>query len=157
MKIQTDNQKYSFCQDAIKLKHDLELQYLKLGASLLKIREEVLYQPYWETFDLFCEDMKISNGTASKLINIYKVLVLDYQIPEKEIAEAGGWSKISTTLPMLRKSKEDAQQWLKNSKDYTQRDLEIMIREEKTGVLQEECPCIDTYTITICKQCGNRN
>lgn len=146
------------CSQAVEVKQDIEKRFLLLGKMLMEIRDGRLYFPNWESFDLYLEDkMKFSEATASKLINIYDRFVLEYQIPEERILEAGGWSSIAEILPMV-KNKENAELWLEKLSTLPRNAVRAEMTEKRTGVSQANCPHYDdeVYQIKICRKCGEK-
>ncbi len=120
-------QNLKYCEETLALKEGLELGFLTLGERLLRIRDERLHAPQWEDFDEFVAELKMAPSTVSRLIGIYQKLVLEYKIAPAQIGKAGGWTVVA----------------------------EVFV-EAKTGVLQRDCKHADTYTIKICRDCGER-
>lgn len=155
MKNELDN--ISYCNDALLLKDTIEVSFLSLGERLYNIRERKMYEGQWSSFSEYVMEFKnISEGTASKLINIYQKFVITYGIEPRQIAGAGGWSVIAETLPLV-KSKDDAIHWLEQSTLLSRSDLRRTIQEAKTGVDMADCKHEDTYTIEVCRICGVRH
>lgn len=148
-------QKLNVCTEALKLKKNIEMNFIVLGEYLLKIREEKMYEGQWDSFGEFLEEMHLSEPTANKIINIFKTFVLQYNVPRKEIADAGGWTKLYVTLPLV-KSKKDALHWIEQSSVLSIRDLSKEVKERETGIEMRKCKHADTYTIRICRDCGDR-
>lgn len=144
-----------FCNEAIAIKNKIEKNFLELGSYLYTIRTQKLYEGQWENFAYFLMEMNLTESTASKIISVFEKYVLEYNIPDNEIIEAGGWTKLYTTLPLVS-SQEDAKYWIGQSKVLTQKDLSKTIIERKSGVEMAECKHKNTYQVTICKDCGDR-
>lgn len=142
-----------YCNSTLDLKKNIESSFLELGERLLKIRNEQTYRPQWDSFPEFVWEMRWSESQASKLINIYQKFVLEYSFPTPKLLAAGGWSVLAEILPMI-KSKVDAVRWLDIATTKARHDLRADMKEEKTGVLQPECPHGDTYELRICNACG---
>jgi len=141
------------CQDALKLKKDLEMNFILLGEYLSSIKEHRLYDQQYESFDEFLMEMHMTKGTASKLINIYKMFIVKYQFSPLQLVEAGSWTKLAMVVPLIR-SKEDADYWLTQSTILTSTDLTRSLKEEKTGKDMSKCKHEDSYTLCICRDCG---
>lgn len=141
-----------YCKDTMKLKTSIEVSFLELGKRLRVIRDERKFEPEWEAFDDYLMEMRITKGTASKLINIYERFVLEYKIPVPRLA-AVGWSPLSEILPVVR-TKKDAEHWIHVASENPLRELRDEIREKKTGVEQSKCEHKGGWiTIRICKVC----
>lgn len=144
----------NYCQETLRLHESLQIAFIDLGQRLMIIRDERLYEQEYGDFDDFLIEMKMSSGTASKLINIYQIFVQKYKISLKRIAKAGGWSILAECLPMIR-SREDAEDWLTKAELMTQTDFRRTYKEAKTGVSMTECKH-DWIHLRICKCCGLR-
>src|SRR3990167_7044707 len=119
---------FDYCQETMKLKGDLELSYLDLASRLNKIQEDKMYEPNYEDFDEFLQEIKISRATANKLINIWVRFVIQFQIAPKLLAEAGGWSVVAEILPYAE-NKTVAIRWLKEAKESRRVDLRKSLTE----------------------------
>lgn len=149
-------QKHSkYCNDTIALKTTLEEGFLVLGERLAKVRDEELYKPTWDAFEDFLEEMHLSPATASKLINIYLKLVIEFKIPKTKLLEMGGWSDLSEILPLV-KNKGEAEEMIDNLAPLNRQHRRGLLTEKKTGVIIDNCKHKDTYTIKICRTCGDR-
>ena len=150
----SDEKKLRYCQKAIELKQNIEISYLKLGEMLYNIKEGKLYEPNWSSFHEYCMEFKLPSSTVSKVLNIYRVFVLEYGFPEKEIIMVG-WTSLAETLPQI-KNKEDAIRWFGTATTLSRQDLKKELVEAKTGVLMRNCKHRDTYTMRICRDCGDK-
>ena len=148
----TENLKY--CNDAIALKEKIEDDFLTLGEYLHNIKEHSLFEPQWSSFIEFCFELKMSQNTINKLIQIYKVFVLDYGIGRNQITNAGV-SLVTDILPVIN-TKKDALKWLGKASLLTRQDLRRELIEHKTGVDMTKCKHEDTYVVEICRDCGER-
>jgi len=150
----TKIQGYDYCQETISLKIKLETGFLLLGERLKKIRDGFLYQPQWESFDIYLDEIKIDPATASKLITIYTKFVLEYGIAPEEIAAAGSWSN-AYEISTVAKTKEDVTRWLEESKDRTPKDTKIELRKVKTGKDPDNCKH-EWVSIRYCSHCNTK-
>jgi len=148
-----DNFKY--CSQAISLKQSLESSFMTLAGYLYRINSEELYKPQWSSWDEFYNELKISKNTANKLVQIHSTMIVEYQFTPEEIVSAGGWSVIQDILPLCT-SRKNAEKWLRKAEVLTRDDLRDEMKEEKTGVAQQHCKHLNTYTITICRDCGEK-
>lgn len=138
---------HSICQDAIALEGKIGISFLELAATLHKIREERLYETEYGTWGAYCEEFKsLSTSSISKLITVYELYVLKYQMPQKQLAEAGGW----TLLYKARKhidSKEDAERIVS--------ELGLQASSDaRSHAVSPYCDHVETYQVTVCKDCG---
>lgn len=121
----------------------------------MKIRDERLFEPQWDTFGIYVSELKMSEPVASKLINIYKRFVLEYNILPEKLLKAGGWSVVAEVLPVV-KTKEEAVEWIDKMEVLTKEDIRKEILEKKTGITQQNCKHEDYYTIKVCRVCGDK-
>lgn len=151
----TKLQDLKYCNDTLQLKFTIESSFLSLGERLMKIRDERLFEPQWETFGTYVSELKMSEPSASKLINIYRRFVLEYNIEPQKLLNAGGWSVVAEILPVV-KTKAEAVEWIDKMEVLTKEDIRKEILEKKTGITQQNCPHKDTYEIIVCRTCGER-
>ena len=154
----TENQKHNFCNDAIIAKRNIEWKFLEFGAMLHKIKAERYYEAGWSSWEEFEMELKMSSATISKLLRIYETFVLRYEFKPQELAHVGGWSVVAEFLPLVKEDtpKKEIVGWLSGAKEQTRADIRRTITEKKTGVSMATCKHKDTYTITICRDCGER-
>lgn len=127
-----------FCQETLALKNNIEVNFLELGKRLAVIRDEEKFYPQWENWADYCDEAKLSESTASRLIGIYQKFVVDFGISPQKIVDAGGWSRAAKILPMS-KSKEQVEELLHKSSLMTQTDFFRTLAETKNGVDQRTC------------------
>jgi len=153
MLIETDNLKY--CNEAIELKQNIERDFLSLGEYLYNIKEHNLFEPQWSSFLEFCDELKMTPSNAYRLIKIFKVFVLDYNIEKKLISDASV-SSLMEIVPIIQ-TKKEALGWLKKSTLLTRQDLRKELTEHKNGVDMIKCLHKNVYQIEICRDCGERH
>lgn len=146
---------FDYCNQALKLKQDIEANFLVLAEYLYNIKEHNLFAPQWESFVEFCFELKMSSNMVNKLIQIHKTLILGYGMQPNEILTAGGWSVIQEVLPVIS-SKKDAVKWLESARTLTRQDLRKTLHETKTGIDMNTCKHKNTYMIKVCRDCGDR-
>lgn len=152
----SENKKHEYCKKAIKLEQDARFMYLGLGEMLYNIREERLYEPFWASWQEFCMEFKdLSQSSISKLVVIYETFILKYGYTPETLSKAGGWTKLYALTHCI-KSKAEAKHWLSIAETYSRGDLEKLLVEARTGVSMSKCKHKNTYTIEICKDCGER-
>ena len=150
-----ESKNYDYCKKAIALKGNIEVQFLGLGKMLHEIKEKRMYEAGWESWDEYEMEFKLAPSTLSKLMKVYQRFVVEFEIPPREIADVGGWTLVSDILPVV-KSKQDAVKWLKVAENSTRSDLKKTLKEAKTGVDMNNCSHKNTYTVEICRDCGER-
>lgn len=139
---------FKYCEETFKLKNNIELNFLLLAERLKKIQDEKLYQPNYDKFHDFLNEININNSVASRLISIYELFVEKYKFKHEELIEAGGWSKLSEIVKVST-TKAEARKWLKvastNPKVIIREMIEV--EDETPAVLT----CDDYYIIKICR------
>lgn len=141
-----------YCEEALRIKNEIEVRFLELGEMLYEIRVNKLYEPQWSSFYEYCLEFKgLSPSTISKLINVYKKFVLEFNFPQGKLQSVGGWTLLSDISKKCN-TKEEAEHWISKASVLTRNDL------KKTVIMdgKEECKHKNTFTITICKDCGER-
>ena len=147
--------RYKYCQEAIELKKNIEKNFLNLAECLYFIKKEALWQDAYSSWDEFCDELGLNNSTIHRLITVYEVFVIKYDIPRNEILQSRGWSVLSETVPLIG-SKRDAKAWLHKASTLSLRDTRKEVLEAKLGIPEMECKHEETYIIKICSKCGQR-
>lgn len=145
---------FDYCKETLELKLGLENKYLELAMRLHKIFNERMYEPNYETFGDFIEELKMSRSKGSALVNIWQRLVVDWKIKKELISNAGGWTKVYEFLPLM-KNKDQAVAWLQKSKDLSQSDIRKEKQEAKTGIPMATCKHPDYVIFRRCVACGD--
>lgn len=144
-----------YLQETTELKKNLEVAFIDLGRHLKRIKDEKLYLHGYENFLGFLDDIKVSESVASRLIAIYDKFIIQLGYAPAQVAEAGGWSLVSTILPVIQ-TREDADEWMNKATTLTRADLRREIKEHQSGIDMTKCEHAETYTVTICRDCGDR-
>ncbi len=149
--LQTRN--YEYCADTIdmaaKINDRLVLDYLELGSRLYEIYWNQLFLPAWDTWSDFLEEVKMSSARASRLIGIYKKLILDFKIEPKKLAEMGGWSNISDILPYAE-NKEQTLKLIEELEPMRRQDRRDTLRQREKGEHEHEWHEIHVRQCSIC-------
>lgn len=147
-----------FCEETSQLKNHTEEAFLELGSRLKKIKDGKLYEGRWDDFDHYCrEELKMVDKTAYKLINIFETFVLKYNIPIEKLAQAGGWTTLSSLVSVID-NQEDADEGVDMAINaQSKKELKQWTREKKTGVKVDTCKHkqFEEYTIRKCLHCGD--
>lgn len=144
---------YNRCLEVIDFKKNIELMFLELGKALMDIRDNSYFLSNWESFEDYLNEMKIAPSVASRLITVYRTMVLEYEFEPKLIANAGGWSNAYEIIK-VSPTKDDARRWLEDSDNRLPKDTKALLRQAKTGISEDDCPHSDTYTIKVCRRCN---
>lgn len=144
---------YDYCKDTLLLKHDIERNYVELAGRLCTIEDGKMYEPNYESFNEFLEDVNITPSVASRMKTIWRRFVVEYKIKLTKIAEAGGWDKVYSVIKVTT-NKGEAEEWLERlSGDNKLRrsDLRKELKERETGIEMSKCRHRHTETITFHK------
>lgn len=147
---------FDYCQETISLKSELEISYLDLASRLHRIELNRMFEPNYDTFDDFLEDIKLTRSSASKMIAVWRTFIIKFKMKPKQIAQAGGVYKAYEVIKYSNTRKQ-AEEWLLRAKENTRRDLRKHLTEAKTGISMVECKHKDCEIITyrLCKKCGD--
>lgn len=149
-------QNYDYCQETIKLREQIEVAFIAIGERLKHIRDKHWYEGSWETFEDYLKEMKMHSSVASRLIKVYEKFILEYEISPHRVALAGGWSNAYEIIGKAN-SKEEAEEWLEKFEYASnQKDVGSVKKELRSGIKRDECSHSETYTIKICRQCGEK-
>ena len=148
--------KYQYCQKAIAIKHQVEGNFMQLAEALYNIKTKGLWEEAYSSWDEFRDEIKLSDATISKLMKIYALFVVEYGFTTKQLSDAGGWSVLAETMPLIG-SRSDAEAWLHKSTTLSLRDIRKEVLEAKLGVsATTECKHSNSYVIRVCPDCGTR-
>lgn len=147
---------YDYCQEAINQKNKIEKQFWTLAEMLHKIKTDGLYLSGWSSWEEYCMEFKgFSKRSMDKIIQLYKVFILEHKVSVNELQDSGGWALLAEALPHVH-SKKDAKEWIEKSKILTLQDIRKELKERKTGISMVHCKHRNTYTIRVCEDCGER-
>lgn len=154
----TETKQHQYCNDALKLKKNIEHDFIALGGMLFKIQNERYYEAGWDSWEDYTMELKMSQSTISKLIRIYKIFHIQYGIPEAKLAAVGGWSVVAEYLPMVtpHTTKEQVAEWLGDAASLTQVDARRTVVEARKGTDMTKCKHKNAYKLEVCPDCGDR-
>jgi hypothetical protein len=144
---------FVYLQQTMKLKQDIEKNFIVLAKRLKEIRDKERFRPNYDNFQEYTDDLHLDYTKAVRLIEVYEMFILKYNIPKDKLVEVG-WSKLSEVTKLV-KTKREALSWVNKAK-LSKNDLRIEILEAKSGITQEACKHPDTYTIRVCRVCKLR-
>ena len=150
------NAKFTLCDQAEKLRQNIEVSFLALGETIKKIRDNNAWEGKYEDFADFVENgLKMNQGTASKLVKIYETFVEKYNFPREKLIETS-WTHLYQVIPLIE-NKEDAEEWIDKASTLTRTDLGRCIKEKQTGRDMGECEHDYERIIMLkCKECGKK-
>lgn len=153
----SEKKRHEFCLEALDLKKNIECDFLELGMLLYKIKEERYYEAGWSSWEEYVMELKMSESSISRLIRIYQIFILRFKFAPAQLAPIG-WTNVAELLPQIKETtpRNDVHGWLDEMADLSRSDLRRTITERKKGVSMDDCKHKDTYTIKICRDCGDR-
>lgn len=151
----TEQQQYNYCEDTKKLKNKIESDYIEIAKRLHTIKINKLYEAQYGSWSLYLDDAKIGQAKAEQLIRIYEKFILEHKVKQSLLIDAGGWSVVIRLLPMA-KTKEMAENALLQASLLPNRVSTANYVKDAMKQDFAECECLDTYTIKICRACGDR-
>jgi hypothetical protein len=157
--ILTEKAKYAFCVQLINDKQKLEEDYLSFAAKLYRAKTERLYEAGWTSWEEYVEEFKFRNSktTVHNLFRIHEEYVVRFGFSPKQLAEAGGWTCISETLPLIGEetTRRQAEEFLDLSKVQTRNHLRTTVKDIRRGR-----PCGHKtkrkLVLEICVDCNER-
>jgi len=150
----SEQQNKKYCDQTLELEEGVRTVYMLLAERLYNIKNDRLYEPAWSSWYEFTMEFKdLSPASISKLISVYELFVLQYGFKQKELAKAGGWTKLYNIMKRIH-SKADAENWLEKAETLSRQDLEKELVIAKTGIEMSECGHTDTYLVRVCRGCG---
>jgi hypothetical protein len=154
----TEREKHQYCKETLEYKTDIEWRFVGLGERLYKIKQERMFEAGWSSWEEFEMELKMSPATVSKLLRIYEIFILKYSFTPKQIAETGGWSVVAELLPSIGENATKARikELFAVATSQSRSDLRKTLLEAKTGIDMTKCKHMDSYTIKICRTCGDR-
>ena len=137
-----------YLKDTLKLKNDIEGAFIQLGERLYKIKKEELWMGTYNNFSEFLEDMGISDGHASKLVQVYARFVLEYGLERLKLAQFG-IRKLYAILPICT-DKKGVIKALEDIKGLSSADVERTAKQKQIGAHKhQDIKCV---MCTVCKR-----
>lgn len=145
----------NYLEETLFLKQKLEKNFLELGQRLMKIRDEQLFLATHTSFFEFLGEAKMTESTASKMISIYSHYLLHLGVSAERVIASGGWTT-AYKVKDLATTKEEAEDILDKAAIWSPKDLDIYLKEKKSGIIQAECQHLDTVDMRWCKVCNEK-
>lgn len=142
----------NYLKETITIAKRIESAFLELAARLKNIRDNRLYEGDYQNFAEFLWEIKIAEGTASKLIKVYETFVLKFKMKNDKLS-AVGWSSLYQIANNVE-TKEEAEEWVEKAVLLTRDHLTDSLKEKTKG--PNKCSHSDVYILKICKDCGFR-
>lgn len=137
-----------YCEEAIKIKRNLEAGFLTLAEMLYYIKKDELYNGKWESFASYLAEMDVKESQASKYISVYKSWILEAGVSPLKLQEIGV-DKAYTALPLLKEGKDQA---VKKASTLKREELRDEIYESRNGQTCEHKNLTKGYA--RCNDCG---
>ena len=138
-----------YCQATIELKKNIESAFLVLAEHLYNIRQQELWQSNWSSWAEYLKELDVSESTASKLIKVHEVYVIQYKVEEKVLVDAN-WSSLYEAIPLITDGK-DPTEVIESFAVLSRDDQRQLIKETKNGPCQHSW---ETITMRKCSECG---
>lgn len=113
--------KADYCSIVLKKDQDMKRYFLELARHLYEIQKEEYYKPKWQSFSEYCAEFYMAQATVSKLLNIHKKMVLEYNIEDDTLAELG-YSKLAEIIPYCT-NVSNAKKWMSRAMTYSRAEL----------------------------------
>lgn len=138
----------TYIKETLKLKVDIQGAFLQLGERFYNIKEEELWQGQYNSFSEFLQHMEISDGHASKLVQIYARFVLEYGISQMKLSKIG-IQKLYVIMPMCT-DKKSLQSALDQIEGLSSSDVKQLVLEEEAGPHKHQDE--EYVRCTVCKR-----
>lgn len=147
----TEEEAYAFCEETKQLKNGIQVAFVNLGFRLFRIREEKLYQPNYNDFHEYCNEIGETEGNMSKIISIYEKFVLKFGYDQKRLGDIG--SAKLYTIKKVSETQELADYWLEQAELLPVRELKKKVDAFVGGTDIDECEHKNTHLVRKCDDC----
>ena len=120
-----------YLKDTLKLKNEIEGVFLQLGERLYNIRKDEIWKGAYNNYSEFLQEMGISEGHASKLVQIYARFVLEYGIKQAILANIG-IKKLYAIIPLCT-NKNSLKSALEQIEGLSSADVERLSKDQQAG------------------------
>lgn len=139
-----------YVRDTLKLRDTIESAFIALGERFYRIREEALWQGIYESYAEFLTDMRVSEATASKLMQVYRTYIVEHKIAPVKLAKIG-WSNLYIAIPLLQKNSIESV--IEKAASLRRADIEDEVRDEANPNCQHDW---EEVKLRVCNTCGRR-
>lgn len=139
-----------YCTETIQLKRTIQSAFLTLAERLYHIRREEMWTTNWGSWSEYLEELDVSEATASKLIKVYEIYVIQYKIDESKLVKLG-WDSLYSAIPLIAESKKKPLEVVEDFAHLRKSDQREVLREAKKG------PCDhnwEDFKMRRCTNCG---
>lgn len=139
-----------YVKETLKFRDTIEGAFIALGERFNRIKEEVLWNGMYGSFSEFLADMHVSESTASKLVQVYRVYIVEHKIKPERLAKIG-YSNLYAAIPLLEKHGIDEviQKALLLRRD----DISVEARDQREDACSHD---YEKVTIRVCTKCGGK-
>ena len=136
-----------FLRETASLYKDISNRYFELAARLSHIRGQHLWKNGYESFSDYLDDTKISQATASKLIQVYESYILPGHFTPMQL-DGTPYSSLYEAIPLLKQ--HNPQEVVEMAKRLTRDEIKSEVKDDKHP------DCEHVQTIVICVKCHRR-
>lgn len=136
-----------YIKQTLKLRDDIEGAFLKVAERLVKIHTEELWRGEYEGYEEFLTDMRISEPTANKMMQVWKVYVVEHKYPVAKLQRAG-WSNLYTAIPLLKN--HNVSDVVEKAMTLRRADIQSEVNEKEAGDHKHKWT---EYKFRICEVC----
>lgn len=140
----------SYCTETIQLKRTIQSAFLTLAERLYNIKRDEMWTTNWGSWQEYLEELDVSEATASKLIKVYEVYVIQYKIDEVKLVKLG-WDSLYSAIPLIAESEKKPIEVVEDFSHLRKADQREVLREAKKG------PCEHNWeeiSMRRCSHCG---
>ena len=139
-----------YLNETLALKTELEKNYILLSERLYNIFTE----RYWDkagygSFDEFLMELRMSRQTASKLITIYRIYIVEKKVALTQLLSVRSWESLYLARS-LATTPEKTQEVVESCAVMSQHDVRELVVDDK------ECEGHDFYEMRVCRNCGHK-
>jgi hypothetical protein len=138
---------------AIRLITTIGIASFELARLLYEIKKEKLYRyaigEGADTWQLYCESLGISVSTADKLVDRYKVFVIQHKVPIEELASINV-ANLQAILPVVKRDPAKLPILIEMAKNSRTIDIARYVAQLKLG---SECNHPNVEIKAFCTQC----
>lgn len=139
-----------YVRETLKLRDTIEGAFIALGERFYKIREESLWHGMYESYAEFLADMRVSEATASKLMQVYRTYIVEFKIAPSKLAKIG-YSNLYMAIPLIEK--HGVESAIEKAASLRREDIQDEVREDAHGDCAHDW---ENITIRACMTCGKK-
>jgi hypothetical protein len=140
-----------YVKETLKFRDTIEGAFIALGERFNKIKEEALWNGMYGSYGEFLADMHVSEATASKLVQVYRVYIVEHKVNPKQLAKIG-YSNLYAAIPLLEKY--SVEEVIQKASLLRRDDISVEARDSKEDACKHENT--ETVKVRVCMDCGHR-